>query len=94
MVNPRPRREINSHDIVFDDDMTEPLLVEYKTNVHNVDTTIEELTVMQMQQSSTAGPCKVMMNASTWHSLTQDDQQAWDKISDDTKCKILEYAMS
>ena len=33
-----------------------------------------------------------MMNIETWKSLSKQDQDGWDTVSDDGKRKILEYA--
>lgn len=98
--NPRFKRSVNSHQFVFDDDDGND---GYETNTHDINTDIRDLTVMQMDSSnnrggsnfrnnnSGSGPRYVKMNRATWDSLSQDDQKAWDAVTDDGKSKILKY---
>ena len=105
-ANPRATRSVNCTDFNFDDDDPEQESgLELEAHIHDADTPIEDLIVMQTESAarnqgfqtrrsgtSSSGPRPVRMNKETWYSLTSSDQSTWDKISDDGKKKILEYA--
>jgi len=64
----------------------------YEASVHDMDTSLDELTIMQTDMNAPARKVRVMMNAATWRSLSKTDQEAWDTMSEDGKRKILAYA--
>ena len=96
--NPRVTHSVHQYKFVTDDYDTP----EYEINVHNVDTPLEELLVNEARSfprnnspprnDNGNRPRKVMMNIETWKSLSKQDQDGWDTVSDDGKRKILEYA--
>ena len=88
-TRPNARRRTYNHELQFDD---EPVAdqPDLEVNNHTFDTTVEEL--LEVHQSVRSSR-RVMMNKSTWNSLTSDDQKAWDVLSESGKAKILEYAI-
>ena len=94
--NPRSQRETNEHEILFEEPTAEPQL---EAEMHDVDTDIEQLLVMQNESSSRNGNSgqyhprsRTRMTKETWDSLQKNDQVTWDKLSDEGKSKILNYA--
>jgi hypothetical protein len=81
---------VNEHEFITDSYDTP----DYEVNVHNVDTPFDELLVNETHSfpRNNNRPRKVMMNIETWKSLSKQDQDGWDTMSDDGKRKILEYA--
>ena len=94
--NPRANRQVNMSERIFDDDENPNDQIE--VDVHDTETTIDQLIVMQNEGTRFGGtrpndrPRKVMMNHKTWKSLSQDSQSAWDRISDKDKEAILLHA--
>ena len=87
--NPRVSRQVNMSELIFDDDdALTP--TSYEVDVHDMDTPVESLLVNQNEQGR-FGPRKVMMGKSTWISLSKQDQDNWDSVSEDGKSKILGY---
>jgi hypothetical protein len=86
-TNPRARRSVNQMEIIFDDNTTGNM--EYEVCVHDMDTSIDQLSVFQSDTNPVRR--KVMMNKSTWTSLEKDDQVNWDRITDKGKQTILFY---
>ena len=60
--------------------------------VHDVDTSVDELLVMNNDIHHPDKPRHIRMDRKTWKSLNPVDQKAWDTVSDDGKQKILSYA--
>ena len=98
--NPRSQRSANAHEIEFEDDPQE-LNDVLELNVHDANTPIEELQVMQMRSSpqrsfprgnQNRGPRKVMMDRDTWRKLSPEDRKSWDLITETGKTDILGYA--
>ena len=105
-TNPRSRRGVNVHELEFDDqghlvdaDPPSP----YEVEVHDVDTPIEDIMVMQNDQirrnnntnytpRDTSQPRKVRVDFSTWSKLNTKDQTKWDKVSESGKGILLAYA--
>jgi hypothetical protein len=89
-TNPRARRSVNTHEFVFEDsnpnDYGDTYEV-FKTEIHDHETPIE-LLVNRTEQ----GPRRPRVDSNTWHSLSKDDQIAWDTVSDQGKSAILTYA--
>lgn len=100
--NPRSNRQANMSEFEFDED-PEDQEGQLEVGVHDMDTTIDQLEIMQNEGYKSrngfkkggfnnGGPRKVMMNVSTWKSLPPSCQKAWDMIADESKTKILTYA--
>jgi len=105
-TNPRSRRGVNVHELEFDDqgypedaDPPSP----YEVEVHDMDTPIEDIMVMQNEQlrrnnntnnssRGTSQPRKVRVDFSTWNKLTTKDQTKWDEVSESGKGILLAYA--
>jgi hypothetical protein len=89
-TNPRARRSVNTHEFIFEDsnpDDSGDTYEIFNTEIHDHETPIE-LLVNRTEQ----GPRRPRVDSNTWHSLTKDDQVAWDNISDKGKTSILTYA--
>ena len=89
--NPRVSRQVNMTELIFDDDDTPEPVSHYDASVHDMDTPVDLLMANVNEQGNRYGPRKVLMNKQTWVSLSKDDQEKWDTMSDDGKSKILEY---
>ncbi len=97
-TNPRLKRSANVNELIFEEEEVNDVYLQgYEANVHeqDIDTPVDELMVMQadISSSKTQGSQMrpVRMDFQTWKSLTKDEQQAWDKISDKSKLAIYEY---
>ena len=102
-TNPTVKREVNMH--VFDDctEAIEESHFEMEANVHDMDTPVEDIMINQTnfgrpsfnnkgkQNSGSNEPKKVYLDRDTWHSLSQSDKDAWDKMSNQAKTKVAEY---
>jgi hypothetical protein len=89
-TNPRARRSVNNHELVFEDSNPDEFSDNYeifKTEIHDHETPIEIL-VNRTEQ----GPRRPRVDSNTWHSLSKDDQVAWDSVSDKGKSAIMTYA--
>lgn len=89
-TNPRLRRSVNTHELIFEDsnpDNTGDGYEIFKTEIHDHETPIE-LLVNRTEQ----GPRRPRVDSNTWHNLTKDDQVAWDTVSDKGKMAIMTYA--
>ena len=68
----------------------------YQATIHDMDTDVEDLLEVfrtDNRGSSTNRPTRpARMDFATWKSLSEADQKEWDKVSDDGKIKILNYA--
>ena len=75
--NPRgPRREVNIH--VFDDEQGD-----YEVHTHDTETDISDLMVYQgITSPNIHQPRRVMMDKSSWMTLSREARQLWDKIPD------------
>ena len=86
-TRPNTRRRAYKTEIEFDDGSNEFFdHAPFENHMHDIefdfDTNVETLLeVHQADRRSSGEPRKVMMNATTWRSLTKDDQTAWDKLS-------------
>ena len=101
---PRTHRQVNTHQLVFDDTDSEDIPQERETYSHNVDsdhileydqdTDIDVILCnsMDTRQPGRTNRRHARMNLPTWKSLTPEDQTAWDAVTDDGKTKILNYA--
>ena len=91
-TNPRARRSVNTHDLIFegadpDDD------AEYEINqteIHDEETPVEYL-INRTEQGQK--PRRTRIDYDTWKNLQKHDQEAWNKMSDEAKEAILSYAM-
>ena len=96
-TNPRSNRSVNMTEFIFDDGSTDHDVV-YEANLHetdfDLDTPIEYIVNQASTNDNNNGPRRVLMNQATWKSLSQDDKTNWDKLSEDGKRKILNYAAS
>ena len=93
-TNPvRAKRSVNCSDRIFEgEDPNDGTRTFYDVSVHDMDTPIDQLMAMRSDQSFPSAPRKARMNFTTWKSLTPEDQQQWDKLSDPGKTTILDYA--
>ena len=99
---PNTRRRAYTHEIVFDDGSFETVddlhLEHYSHDLNfDIDTTVEDLLEINQADSRSnhpSGPRKVMMDATTWRSLSKQDQEAWDRVSEKGKAAILQYAVA
>ena len=91
--NQRPRRMVNSHELIFDDDEDDDGLYDspYEVAVHDFETPVESLMIHQMDRGLQA-PRQVSLNKVTWRLLSKDDQVAWDWMSDAGKKSIVTCA--
>ena len=101
---PRTHRQVNTHQLLFDDTDSEDIPQEHETYSHNVgsdhiweydqDTDIDVILCnsMDTRQPGRTNRRHARMNLPTWKSLTPEDQTAWDAVADDGKTKILNYA--
>jgi len=99
--NPRPRRNANVHEILFDDD---PNPISIESNVHELDefdadTDVSVLLAHKSEQrannsrnQSNDQPRRARLDRETWYKLSMTNQEAWDKIDDAGKHTILTYA--
>ena len=101
-TNPRPRRSANVHEFEYQDDH-EDIPFSYEAEVHDIDTPIEHITVLQTDQyrrngntkdssRSASQPRKVRVDFATWNKLTKQDQDKWDDVSESGKSTLLTYA--
>lgn len=98
--NSRGKMSVNSH-IIFDDDVgnDESQYIDIhrtshkrSTGRHNIDTGVDELLAFQTNlQGGSNKTRRVYVNADTWKALSEEERDAWDKLSDESKNKILEY---
>ena len=88
-TNPRARRSVNTHEFIFEDsDPTDVANYEiYKSEIHDDETPLEYL-INRTEQ----GPRRPRLDHNTWKSLSQEDQVAWDTVSDKGKSSIMSYA--
>jgi len=88
-TNPRARRSVNTHELLFEDsaptDFTNYEI--YKSEIHDDETPLE-LLVNRTEQ----GPRRPRLDHNTWRALSQEDQVAWDTVSDKGKSTIMSYA--
>lgn len=87
-TNPRTRRSVNNHEVFFEDGTSTEYEI-FKSEVHNEDTPIEKLMVNRTEQGI---PRRPRLDADTWRSLSHDDRNAWDTVSDKGKQDIMIYA--
>ena len=101
-TNPRARRSANVHEFEYQDDH-EDIPFSYEAEVHDIDTPIEHITVLQTDQyrrngntkdssRSASQPRKVRVDFATWNKLTKQDQDKWDDVSESGKSTLLTYA--
>ena len=91
-TNPRVKTSVNQTELIFDDGV-EFVDCDYETNVHSVDTPIEELMVAQAYSApNRRSRRKVLLNRTTWGKLSQQDRDAWDLVSEEGKASIIRYA--
>ena len=92
-TNPRVKRSVNKTELIFDDGIDfVDCNSEYETNIHDVDTPIEELMVAQARSTPFRGRRrKVSLNKDTWYKLSEADQTAWDQLSEEGKALIIGY---
>lgn len=96
-TNPRVRQTVNRHEqdlaIIFEEENTS---YGYDVQSHEVEFDVDPTTgkyyVNYNDFSKNGPPRKVRMDFQTWKSLDKEDQEHWDKVSDDGKGKILKYA--
>jgi hypothetical protein len=89
-TNPRARRSVNTHEVIFEDSNPDDFGSNYeifKADVHDHETPIE-LLVNRTEQ----GSIRPRVDSNTWHNLSKDDQVAWDTVSDKGKLAIMTYA--
>ena len=86
---------VNQQEIEFHD--TENHGCEFDSTVHDMDTSVDELLVMQNETFNTStrnNPRKVMMNRATWDKLSAKGKTIWDQLSQEDKELILTYAQN
>jgi hypothetical protein len=73
--------EINEHDI-------DPTYGHLEVNVNDT-----KCSSMKSSATAKTSPRKVFVDHDTWRSLSQADQNAWDKLTDGTKTRIIAYGV-
>ena len=94
----RSRRSAHKTELEFDDGsfQVDDAHEDLQANAHefDIDTPLE-LIVHQASSRSSSMPSnekrRVFMNRDTWRSLKKDDQEAWDRVSEEGKQSILGY---
>ncbi len=91
--NPRGRRQVNMTELEFEDGyIDEYNTTSYEVEMHDMDTPLDQLMVMQTNMTASKGPRPVRLDLATWKSLSKKDQKAWDQVSESGKHKVLSYA--
>ena len=95
--NPRSHtRQVNMSELVFEDDIYDDEHGTLEAAIHDMDTTLDQLEIMQNEgtrsDTRNGAPRKARMNLKTWNSLSPADQKAWDLITDGGKNVIILYS--
>jgi len=84
------RRSVNQMEFI--DEEEENSTSDIETNVHDIDTPVECILEANQTDQSGTPRRKAYMDATTWRSISTNDQKAWDTISDSGKKTITTFA--
>jgi hypothetical protein len=96
----KSKLSVNLTDLAFEEIKTEDMILE--VNEHDIDPTYGQFEVNvnhtkhNLVKSSTVvktGPRKVFVDCDTWRSLSQADQNTWNKLTVGTKTRIIAYGV-